>query len=241
MIKYFRKIRQSLLIENKLSKYLLYAFGEIILVVIGILIALQVNNWNELKKDRFVEHKLLTEVNENLEINAVRLKSDMQKELKSIESIDFVVDHLDNRRPNDDSLDTYFRAAFFSPDIVLSTSGFESLKSKGFGIVENDEVRKSILELFDVTYAFMLSQTIRIEDQFWPSGVIPLLHKHFRVLDDKRFKPVDYEALLNDESYKNMLLHRKHFRELAYQLKSEALGQTESTMALIENELKKRK
>jgi hypothetical protein len=240
MIKFFRKIRQSLLIENKLSRYLLYSFGEIILVVIGILIALQVNNLNELKKDRFVERKLLTELTENLEINAVRLKIDMQQELKSIESIDFVVDHLDNLRPYHDSLDTYFRAAFFSPDIVLSTSGFESLKSKGFGIVENDEVRKSILELFDVTYAFMLSQTIRIEDQFWPSGVIPLLHKNFRVLDDKRFKPVDYKALLNDERLKNMFSHRKHFRELAYQLKSEALGQTESTMALIENELKKR-
>jgi hypothetical protein len=59
-------------------------------------------------------------------------------------------------------------------------------------------------------------------------------------LDEKRFKPVDYEALLNDERLKNMFSHRKHFRELAYQLKSEALGQTESTMVLIENELKKR-
>ncbi|MFH4968081.1 DUF6090 family protein [Gaetbulibacter sp. M240] len=46
MIKFFRKIRQKLLNENKFSKYLLYAFGEIILVVIGILIALQINNWN---------------------------------------------------------------------------------------------------------------------------------------------------------------------------------------------------
>lgn len=47
MFKFFRKIRQRLLIENRFSKYLLYAIGEIILVVIGILIALQVNNWNE--------------------------------------------------------------------------------------------------------------------------------------------------------------------------------------------------
>lgn len=47
MIKFFRKIRQRLLTENKFSKYLIYAIGEIILVVIGILIALQVNNWNE--------------------------------------------------------------------------------------------------------------------------------------------------------------------------------------------------
>ena len=50
MIKFFRKIRQRLLTENKFSKYLLYAIGEIILVVIGILIALQVNNYNEAKK-----------------------------------------------------------------------------------------------------------------------------------------------------------------------------------------------
>ena len=50
MIKFFRKIRRKLLTENKISKYLLYAIGEIILVVIGILIALQVNNWNEDRK-----------------------------------------------------------------------------------------------------------------------------------------------------------------------------------------------
>lgn len=50
MIKFFRKIRQNLLLEGKTGKYLKYAIGEIILVVIGILIALQINNWNENRK-----------------------------------------------------------------------------------------------------------------------------------------------------------------------------------------------
>ncbi|CAN0599637.1 DUF6090 family protein [Maribacter sp. 1_2014MBL_MicDiv] len=50
MIKFFRKIRQNLLSENKFSKYLIYAIGEIILVVVGILIALSINNWNESQK-----------------------------------------------------------------------------------------------------------------------------------------------------------------------------------------------
>ena len=50
MIKFFRRIRQQLLTENKFSKYLIYAIGEIILVMIGILLALQVNNWNENRK-----------------------------------------------------------------------------------------------------------------------------------------------------------------------------------------------
>lgn len=50
MIKFFRKIRQNLLLEGKTGTYLKYAIGEILLVVIGILIALQVNNWNEGRK-----------------------------------------------------------------------------------------------------------------------------------------------------------------------------------------------
>ena len=47
MIKFFRHIRQDLMSKNKTSKYLKYAIGEILLVVIGILIALQINNWNQ--------------------------------------------------------------------------------------------------------------------------------------------------------------------------------------------------
>ena len=71
MIKFFRKIRQQLLTENKFSKYMLYAVGEIILVVIGILIALSINNKNEEKKERAQEtvilKQLLGDFNNNLE------------------------------------------------------------------------------------------------------------------------------------------------------------------------------
>ena len=62
MIKFFRKIRQNMIKENKVSKYLLYAIGEIVLVVIGILIALSINNWNENRKERQVELKILKEI-----------------------------------------------------------------------------------------------------------------------------------------------------------------------------------
>ena len=57
MIQFFRKIRQTFLMEKKTSQYLKYALGEILLVVIGILIALQINNWNEARKQ---EKELLT-------------------------------------------------------------------------------------------------------------------------------------------------------------------------------------
>ncbi|MEW4925770.1 DUF6090 family protein [Algibacter sp. 2305UL17-15] len=59
MIKFFRKIRQKLLSENRFRKYLLYAVGEIVLVVIGILIALQINNWNQNKVTRKKEISII--------------------------------------------------------------------------------------------------------------------------------------------------------------------------------------
>jgi hypothetical protein len=69
MINFFRKIRQQLLTENKFSKYLLYAIGEIVLVVIGILIALQINNWNESQKDRKAENKALISLKQEFDEN----------------------------------------------------------------------------------------------------------------------------------------------------------------------------
>ena len=66
MIKFFRKIRQRLLSENKFSKYLLYAIGEIMLVVIGILIALQINNSSEARKERTIEINYLKNLKADL-------------------------------------------------------------------------------------------------------------------------------------------------------------------------------
>jgi sensor domain CHASE-containing protein len=58
MIKFFRKIRQRLLTENKFSKYLIYAIGEIVLVVIGILIALSINNSNPIKISKSIDERM---------------------------------------------------------------------------------------------------------------------------------------------------------------------------------------
>jgi len=84
MIKFFRKIRQNLLSEGKTGKYLKYAFGEIILVVIGILIALQLNNLNENKKNNVFEKEILSQIQENLISDKFVLK---QIELNFIKAI----------------------------------------------------------------------------------------------------------------------------------------------------------
>jgi len=69
MIKFFRRFRQQLLSENKFSKYFLYAIGEIVLVVIGILIALQINNWNENKKIENEINQTITDLEKDLTYN----------------------------------------------------------------------------------------------------------------------------------------------------------------------------
>ena len=73
MIKFLRKIRQNLLSEGKTAKYLKYALGKIILVVIGILIALQVNNWNENRKNDKIEENYLISLKDEFEFNKQNL------------------------------------------------------------------------------------------------------------------------------------------------------------------------
>ena len=81
MIRFFRKIRQKLLDEGKLRRYLVYATGEILLVMIGILLALQVNNWNEKNKER--EHQM--EQLSNLRTEVVSIKKFLKGQIKFLE------------------------------------------------------------------------------------------------------------------------------------------------------------
>ena len=72
MIKFFRKFRENLVMENKTGKYLKYAIGEIALVVIGILIALSINNWNDNRKNRISERELLDNIHRDFVQNKIQ-------------------------------------------------------------------------------------------------------------------------------------------------------------------------
>ncbi|MBK8503184.1 MAG: hypothetical protein IPL46_13775 [Saprospiraceae bacterium] len=77
MKEFFRKLRQELLSENRFSKYLIYAIGEIVLVMIGILLALQVNNWNENRKTE-----------NNVQASLMKLKDDIQNDIEYLRKLD---------------------------------------------------------------------------------------------------------------------------------------------------------
>jgi len=250
MIKFFRRIRQGLLTENpprgngsvragKFSKYLLYAVGEIFLVVVGILIALQINNWNEKRKESITEQKMLHALHEDLLININRLNDDIALEHRSIKQANKIVNHLDERKPYSPSLDIVFAQALYSPDIIISKSSYESIRSIGFDIINSDSLQRGIINLFDVEYAQLIAETVRLENQFWPSSVLPMIHKHFRESEYRKLTPINYEALMEDTTYKNMVMHRTHFRRLALDLKTKALHHTEKLVEMIDKAIEK--
>jgi hypothetical protein len=78
MISFFRKIRQKLLSQNRVTRYLVYAIGEIALVVIGILIALQINNWNEARKARINERTVLKNLVQDLRADSLSFSDNLE-------------------------------------------------------------------------------------------------------------------------------------------------------------------
>lgn len=236
MIQFFRRIRQQLLGENKFTKYLIYAIGEIFLVVIGILIALQINNWNESNKLHQREVSLLRELKSNLEVNVDNLNRDISIQEKSYQDILRIIDHADKRKPYNDSLPKFLREASYAPDVILTASAFETLKSAGLELIRSDTLRRAIITLFEVDYPFLMQETKRLEDQVWPAVVVPLFQKHFRSVNET-FVPNNYEAWLDDAEFFNMLSFRGALRRQSTKRKTHAAQRTKEVIQLIDKEL----
>jgi hypothetical protein len=157
MIKFFRRIRQRLLTENKFSKYLIYAIGEIVLVVIGILIALQINNWNEYQKERKSEHLILSEIRDNLKYDLNDFESNITTlQNKSISS-KAVLQALEKDIAYHDSLGYYFSYLNAYPHFSCKRNGYKLLQSKGLEIITNDELRNKITDLYEDRYQYLLT------------------------------------------------------------------------------------
>ncbi len=151
MIKFFRKVRYDLMNQNKTTKYFKYAIGEIILVVIGILIALQINNWNEQQKLKVHEKEALTEIISDLTININKFKQTLNGNNRpgnisnTLSSLHIVIDHLKSNAVYHDSLDKHFGISTFSVNYMnYKTSGYESLSSVGLDLIKNTKLRSEI-------------------------------------------------------------------------------------------------
>ncbi|MFX0556561.1 DUF6090 family protein [Maribacter sp. CXY002] len=142
MIKFFRKIRQKQFSEGRTRTYLQYAIGEILLVVIGILIALQINNWNENRKSRRTEIYVLNEIVSNLNEDANILddmifRRELTKASVANMSIYLQKEIIDKEILEKDMVNFLTFERYFSIN-----NAYEILKSKGLQLSNNDLTSK---------------------------------------------------------------------------------------------------
>ncbi len=153
MIKFFRKIRRKLIDEGNLKTYLTYAVGEILLVMIGILLALQVNNWNENRKALNQEGQYLNRLLSELRLDTDTFSNEIKKITKRNEQIANFTDLL-NKPASDDSLVVaaayeYFGHGWYLPLFSVSTSTFDDLSNTGkLNIIQNTKLRALLVEQY---------------------------------------------------------------------------------------------
>lgn len=211
-MKFFRKFRQLLLSENKISKYLLYAVGEIILVVVGILIALQIGQWTRESENRELELTILKEIESNLNDDLIQIQGD----ISLMQEMDKACVKLENDIENKSSLTSDFsdNASLLRvmPHYQPNRSGYDLLVSKGISMVSNDNLRNSI----STHYENLLTYYKRYEDErfmFHINISEPRLLEYFSFEFDLKNKYYwvanisldDYDKMLGDESFAKVL------------------------------------
>ena len=243
MIKFFRKIRQNLLMENKTGKYFKYAIGEIVLVVIGILIALQINNWNQVRIEQNKEQTYLTNI-----------KRDLQNQLKSIDlQLEHEEQYLDNTQP---FLDSYYKHkriildSTFNQNLTITTERktfvrtdptYTDLISSGnIDIIKNTTFKNKLIEYYqnlERVEKINQNNNIHLNDQIYFSEILRLIYY------DDEFTPKSEELveisnrIVNTDENKLRLVNLVNFRKMLAKgsivLMQEIKGQTQELLELM--------
>jgi hypothetical protein len=148
MIVFFRKIRQNLLMENKTGKYLKYAVGEILLVMIGILLALQVNNWNENRKEKLKTEAYLHLLLEDFKQESINIKGYTEESKGIISRYEAYEEKFSQSDMSLGEIATGLNAIkIHNTTPVYGINTIEILESTGDIRLISDEIRKELLEL----------------------------------------------------------------------------------------------
>ncbi|NIK93620.1 hypothetical protein GZ212_15775 [Mangrovimonas sp. CR14] len=202
MIKFFRKIRQQLLSENKFSKYLIYAIGEIILVVIGILIALQINNSNEIRKSRKKEISYLQNIKEDLNINSEKINSLIERRNNRIEIAHKLIGHiegepvLDWHKFNLEIIEIYTWERFYQHNYTFQ----ELISSGNLSYIQNDSIKTLLFDL-ESTY-----KQLKAEEDHWRFDSEELIFK-------TSYNDLDMQLILRDYRGEKDVLNSEVFTE----------------------------
>ncbi|PWN05493.1 DUF6090 family protein [Rhodohalobacter mucosus] len=214
MITLFRKIRQKLIDDGNVRRYLIYAIGEILLVVIGILIALQINNWNEDRKLRSQELEMLHSLKASLENDADDREDSRERNEVARNSMETIINHMEADLPYVDSLKYHFQNIISDWGLQFDYSAYEALKANNINLISNDSLRNSIVDYYSYAegygtslpnrYTNILEEAsrnifIKHFDQMWSSRIVDGIYVQGEMV------PIDYEALKEDQEYNYFL------------------------------------
>jgi hypothetical protein len=215
MINFFRKIRLRLLSDsrsgsesNKMIKYFIYAIGEIVLVVIGILIALAISEWNDGLKNEEIEQKLLSELYQGIQGDKVIIENELQKinrAITQLEELDNLLS-LDIPEPND-RLDSLLGSVYGFRFLRLNQALYEDIKSVGLGIIQNENLRSQIINVFENDYANI--EGIRENEQSINMVNRPYYLANFISIQFTIYAhPIDLQTLWQDAYFRNIVHYR---------------------------------
>jgi len=216
MIPFFRKIRKKMADDNRPLKYMRYAIGEIVLVVIGILIALQVNNWNEKRKFNLegiqIQQELYDEFSDNRAVLAERIKL-LESANEYIEALFY---YMDGPKENvqtvniDSIIGHSLKYGNFNP----SNSTIQELIGSGrLNLISNKSLKKNLYQWLQLLKD--ADEDFKNQDQQASTLLIPYLYKRVSMRNinhydglriDKKSKlfSSDYDALFNDLEFENL-------------------------------------
>ena len=206
MIRFFRTIRQSLLAQGRVTRYLTYAIGEIVLVVIGILIALSINNTSAERKTRGKELALLQEMRKNLSADLRDVQFNVAGNKERIRSNEAVLKALQDRSTLDDSLTYHFGNILGNYQISENTAAWENLKSVGVDLISDDSLRNAISALYSMKYVYLENVEKGLDDGYQWNHVYPQVLEHLNVEAMwVSATPVDHERLMDDRKFQEVV------------------------------------
>ena len=212
MIKFFRNIRQNIINPNRVSRYILYALGEIILVVIGILIALQINNWNDKRKESNKERSIKSDLNQEFTQNWFQLDTVLNAHLSTIKSLDWLIGKFpDYENANPDSLGYHLKMSASTWTFNPSQATVRSLtNTSSFDIIKDERLRKQLIQWQDLYDDFSEEEEQSV--QFFTTIYVPYFQENssaewispFEIMKN----PEDLTGLQSKEFHNLLLLRR---------------------------------
>lgn len=226
---------------NRFGQYLFYALGEIILVVLGILIALSIDNWNDQQKQNRYERKMLNEIHASLEGDYERCQVALSQLNNLYNTNDSIIRFI-NRVPVDlKTVGEYINNTSGYMQIEFHTSAYESLKSKGLDILSDDSLRIDLSNLYDFEYprlqAELSNYNIHLRNEWRP---FMLNNFQYKVGSDPyqitRY-PIDLDQLISHPKMENILIANRFLAILQADNIHDVMNEQESITDRIENYL----